>query len=672
MRAPIAILLFAALPLVAQVRESVTVNLVEVPVTVVDREGNPIRGLTKANFEMLDDGKARAISSFEAIDFTSRESLKSVSALNPAARRNFMLVFDLAFSSPKSMVKAQEAARAFINTMTQSYDRVAISTVDAEHGFRLLTAFTTDRNALLGAIGDPKNFAAIDPLQIAGNAIYEEGKNVSSAEIPSQHGDRAGAADPAAEQAHEISKQTARLDDAYVRARINRVITTLGGLAKMLNAVHGRKEVVLLSEGFDPKYVQGRDVRPSRELMEENEAASHGEIYNVDSDKRFGSADSMSVIDRMAQFFKRSDVVMHAIDIQGLRVQNDLREGSRINSNEGLFLVSKPTGGDVFRDTNNLQADFEKLLRQQEVVYVLGFDAPAQKAGTFHNLKVRLVNVPGNARITHRPGYYESGNESPIERSLTNAQIILNDMPQADLHVAALAAPFPTGLKNEQVPVILEINGDDLLKNANGKSATAEVFLYAFDDEGLVRDSMYQRMSLDLDKIGAKLKGAGLKWYGTLSLPEGKYAVKSLVRVAETDRKGYVRTDVVVPHAGDSAVLPPFFYDDAPGKWLMVKGASHAPANAPYPFEVNAEVFVPMASPHAGKFALFVYNIAPDEMTIETTPPAKVLSQLRGSGGVVKTVLQLDDPAGAKSVDVVVRKKGSADIRTARTELFSH
>jgi len=667
MRAPLAILLFLTTPLIAQVRENVTVNLVEVPVTVIDRAGNPVRGLTAANFELLDEGKARPIATFDAIDFTQPQSAQTMSPLNPVARRNFMLVFDLAFSSPKSLLKAQEAARDFIATMTQSRDRVAISSVDAEHGFRLLTAFTTDRNALLGAIGDPRNFTALDPLQIAGNSIYEEGKNVSGSEIPTGRSDRIG--DAAAEQIHEINKQTAKLDDAYVRARINRVIGTLGGLAKMLNAVHGRKEVVLLSEGFDPKYVQGRDVRPSRELSEENEAASHGEIWNVDSDKRFGSADSMSVIDRMAQLFKRSDVVMHAIDIQGLRVQNDLREGSRVNSNEGLFLVAKPTGGEVFRDTNNLKSNFEQMLRQQEVVYVLGFSAPAQKAGTFHNLKVRLVNAPGGARVTHRPGYYESGNESAVERELTNAQIILNDVPQADVHVAALSAPFPTGSKNAQVPVILEINGDDVLKSASGKSVTAEVFVYAFDDQGLVRDSIFQRMGLDLDKVGPKLKGGGLKWYGTLSLPEGKYAVKSLVRVAESDKKGYARTDVVVPRAGDSAVLQPFFYDESPQKWLMVKGASHAPANAAYPFEVNAEVFVPMAAPHGGKFAVFVYNVAPDEMTLETTPPAKVISQLRGSGGVVKTVMQLDNAAGAKSVDVVVRKKGSADVRSSRSIL---
>src|SRR5213593_959473 len=63
-----ALLLIAAGSL-AQVRETVNVNVVEVPVTVVDSSGNPIRGLTKANFELLDQGKKRDITSFDKIDF---------------------------------------------------------------------------------------------------------------------------------------------------------------------------------------------------------------------------------------------------------------------------------------------------------------------------------------------------------------------------------------------------------------------------------------------------------------------------------------------------------------------------------------------------------------------------------------------------------------------------
>src|SRR4051794_28963971 len=105
-----AVLLFAAVTLSAQsggqapasggqapspVRDNVTVSVVEVPVTVVDRDGKPVRGLTAANFRIVDEGKKRPLASFDAVDFASLESLTATSPLNPAARRNFMLLFDL-------------------------------------------------------------------------------------------------------------------------------------------------------------------------------------------------------------------------------------------------------------------------------------------------------------------------------------------------------------------------------------------------------------------------------------------------------------------------------------------------------------------------------------------------------------------------------------------------
>ena len=103
--------IFAASVVFGQVKESVTVSVVEVPVTVVDRGGNPIKGLTRENFEIIDEGKKREISSLDSIDFSSVESMSLASPLNPAARRNFLLVFDLTFSSPNSISRAQQGAR---------------------------------------------------------------------------------------------------------------------------------------------------------------------------------------------------------------------------------------------------------------------------------------------------------------------------------------------------------------------------------------------------------------------------------------------------------------------------------------------------------------------------------------------------------------------------------
>src|SRR6185436_2572967 len=123
------LLVVAAATVLAQVKETVNVNVVEVPVTVIDRNGNPVRGLDRANFEVFEDGKKREITAFDRIDFTSPESMAATSHLNPAARRNFMLLFDLTFSSPTSITRAQVAARDFIKRTVQDRDRVAIATV---------------------------------------------------------------------------------------------------------------------------------------------------------------------------------------------------------------------------------------------------------------------------------------------------------------------------------------------------------------------------------------------------------------------------------------------------------------------------------------------------------------------------------------------------------------
>src|SRR6185295_19439097 len=121
----------------------------------------------------------------------------------------------------------------------------------------------------------------------------------------------------------------------------------------------------------------------------DNEAILRGQSYMVDNDARYGNTASMTMVDRMAQSFRSSDVVLHAIDIQGVRVQNDVVSGSTINSNAGLYSVARPTGGEVFQNSNDLKGSFSRMLHAQEVVYVLAFQAPTAKPGSFHELKVK-------------------------------------------------------------------------------------------------------------------------------------------------------------------------------------------------------------------------------------------------------------------------------------------
>ena len=641
-----------AVTVAAQMRETVNVNVVEVPVTVVDSSGNPVRGLTAANFELYDNGTRREISGFDAIDFASTKSVTAVSPLNPNARRQFMLLFDLGYASPNGLARAQEAARKFVKESVQPRDLVAVSTIEPDRGFRLITAFTTDRALTSAAIADPRAYRGVDPLQIASNTVAFEPTQASGG------GGKAGA-DPAAEE-RETAGRMQHANEQAVRQRIDREIDALAALAKMLRAVPGRKQVVLLSEGFDPKYLQGRDVRATQEGFGENEAVIRGQAYTVDNDQRYGNSASMSLVDQMGQYFRQSDVVLNAIDIQGVRVQNDVQSGSRLTSNASLFILSRPTGGEVFENANDMKTNFDKMLHQQEVVYVLSFQAPTQKPGAFHNLKVKLVNVPGGARASNRAGYYEGGSETPQERTLSNAEVIVNDIPQNDLHLHALTAAFPTGGANLQVPVILELNGNDVLKDVRGGSTKVEVYIYAFDSEGVVRDRLFQPVSLDLRKVADKLKTTGLKYYGTLSLPPGKYAVKALVRSVETNRRGFARTDIVIPKPGDVAGFSAVPFDDEM-KWVPFKGESHA-ANAPYPFVLNGQQVFPTTTAH-DKVALFVYGARTQDLTWQTNLKTTFLGRADGAGdGAAALVLQLD-PAAAKSgaLDITVKKKGTND-----------
>lgn len=652
----------------APFQEKVIVTYVEVPVTVLGRDNTPIRGLTQANFELRDGGEKRDIQSFDAIDFAAAGAQKIISPLNPASRRNFLLLFDLSYSSPISIGRAQDAARNFIVRSVGHRDLVGVAAIDVNHGVRFLTAFTTDRNLLNAAIRDPANFRGFDPLQIS----MARGFDLGSDSSPAPQG-ADGIEAIAKELAQDFARTAGRMDDSYRRNRVKQQVEMLGATARSLNKIAGRKHIVLLSEGFDPRLVQGRVVGDVKEQTQENIDALGGEVWKIDSDKRFGSASSQRSIADMAEEFRRADVVLHAVDIQGVRVQNDVQGGARVNSNEGLFLLANSTGGTVFRNSNNISSDFDRLARQHEVVYVIGFQAPVGRAGEFHDLKVKLVNVPG-ARVQHRGGYYSAGNESIVERTLSSAEVIMNDIPQTDIDLAAIAMPFPTAGGKSQVPVILEIAGDDLVKHSLKRGFTAEIYVYAFDEDGFVRDRLYQRMRIDLAQVGERLKGGGVKFYGTLSLPPGSYAIKNLVRIAETDAKGFQRVNVVVPSADDVSVLQPLFFEEPRG-WVMVKGGSNDATNAPYPFMLDGEAFIPAARAHlrSGEprlFTVWVYNAQPDEVTLEVAPAAKLVSS-KPDADVTKYVFALEHvPAGAHELGVTMRKKGSNDERRVTVPIF--
>ena len=618
------LLLAIALPTLAQqarVSETVEVDLVEVPVTVLDRAGNPVRGLTAANFELIDEGQKRPIAYFEEIDLATAAA-DDAEPVSPVAHRNFMILFDLSNSSPANVVRAREAANEFVTNQVRDADRIAVGTFSVESGFRLITTFTTDRELVRDAVntlGNPRFFAHSDPLFLAASirAAPDSAEDGGAGRGPGAGiGEELMAA--MEEQAGDFARMTGRDQQEFERGRITRQLRNFGGFAKALDSVPGRKQVILLTEGFDARLIQGRDSASSAETQEESAAVVFGESWKIDTDKRYGSTTGMNEVNEMAELFRRSDVVLHAMDIQGLRAAGEraARSGA---STESLFLITNPTGGEVFKNANDLNTNFQKLLRQQEVIYVLGFHAPATgNPGKFHELRVRLKEVPGRARVSHRSGYYEpSATVSPIENVLSASSILLSGATTGDFAVETLAVPFPGERGAAKVPVIVEIPAPRFLMAAGSESVAANLYIYAFDRGNRVGDFLHQPISAR----GGDASGRGIKYYGSLLLPPGDYELRTLVRFAGSESFGFHLAPLTVPDFDDHAVLRPFIFDDE-GDWQMLKGRPRSAAEVDYPFELAGESFIPSAIPHlregsSRKVALFTYNFPEDGMEID-------------------------------------------------------
>jgi VWFA-related protein len=607
----------SAFPAFAQnFSEAVQVTVIEVPVTVVDRAGKPVRGLTVNDFELTDDGKRVPITGFDALELSTLVSDTS-RPLPPAAYRNFLLMFDLSHSSPGNIKRAQDAAREFVSKYIGRRDLVAVATYGAEHGMALLTSFTADRALLdyaIRTLGAPKYFKMADPLRIA-----------TPSPTTSQPGqERPNLTETPGQALEELQKEMntfaqARNDDE-MRTRLRGQFKQFSGVARALDRLKGQKQVILLSEGFDPKLVQGRQDLSAQATQQQNAAVESGELWKVDSDDRFGSATSSKEIDEMATIFRRSDVTLHAIDIKGLRTDVDAAAGLKKSSNESLFLIARPTGGTVFQNSSDLGKNFSELVSQQDVVYLLSFEAKGGGAGKYHKLKVKVTRNGVGGRVQHRDGYYESSSKiSPIEQNLTLAEIMMTDIPVRDVPVTLFAVGMPSREGDGRVPVNVELPGPKLLEGVTGNSVTANLFVYAFDEQNQVKDFLQQRVALDVSKSGEQLRNGGMRYVGTLRVPPGKYAIKALTRIDETGRVGFTRTNIVVPEGKSPAVLAPVFLGQRPN-WINIAAPGRS-ADAVSAFSAMGMAYTPdaqpkLAAPGAYRIAVFLHETPSDKLQI--------------------------------------------------------
>lgn len=581
-----------------QFGETASVVAVEVPVEV-SVDGQPVRGLTVDNFEVYDGRQKQAVTGFEVVDLAA-PAQQAPAAVEPgvAARRHFLLLFDLLNSEPGSLTKARQAVSKMVANLPPA-DLVAVATYSRTHAAHLLLGFTTDRRqveAALDRLESPQLYDRNpDPLALIVQDMENEAPITGAATGGLAGGDTKAAA-------LENARDTARLSERISRQQqvgdVAALTSSFAELARMLAAARGRKYVVYLSEGFDSSLLSGKE----KEDADTQQAREFGETWNVDSDQTFGSSRVQNDLERMTEEFRKADCVIEAVDIGRLRAGADQR--SRASGTDSLVAMAKDTGGDMYQNFNDLGTAMGQMLNRTSVTYLLAFQPEGLKSdGKYRRITVKLKNGPKGAEVVYRPGYYAPlpyAQQPLLERRLQAAEMIVGGRDAGVIQIGALAAAFRTSGGKAYVPVIVEVDGKSLLAGQTQDLLPAEVYAYALDDKGEVKGFFVQSLGFDLKKVRASLEQGGFKFYGHLDLAPGHYSIRVMVRNGHTGASAIraLPVEVTADQDANPILLPPFFPETG-GRWMMVKEQpKQGQQPAPYPFVGKQDAFIPSASPH--------------------------------------------------------------------------
>ena len=329
----------------------VETELIDVPLQVKDKAGNPLTDLTKQNFVIYEDGKPQELVDFSAV----------------AAPFEVALLLDTSGSTRSDLQLIKRSALNFIGSLRPG-DRVAIISFKTERNDaeayavpEIISELTDDRNALKAAlerVGTSNSTPYYDGLIQVVEKIYE---------------------DPPAEE-FRGRRALVALTDAVDSASISdfaeaRELLDGAGVICYFIAVNTREffEANLLGDcEFTTRFSQAQIRR----------------YY-----KQFGDAK----IEKASSFCQLGD-------FERLAVSKTLYE----LANREMSDLAKTAGGEVFPagDLHDARIAFKRVAAAIGTQYKLGYySSNSEKDGKYRKIKVELKGVPAGATVRAREGY---------------------------------------------------------------------------------------------------------------------------------------------------------------------------------------------------------------------------------------------------------------------------
>jgi VWFA-related protein len=513
-----------------------TTQLVIVNVSVKDKSGNPVEGLTASDFTVLEDGKPQKLSVFEyqrledealpqpvlqargapAAAPTGGAKPLVATQIAPAKagevkykdRRLLVLFFDQASMPVSDQIRAQKAALKFLDTQMTKADVVAVMTFATD--LRVVQDFTNDRDLLtqvvkkigIGETGMADGSTGDDSEADTGDAFTQD-------------------------------------DSEFNIFNTDRKLAALESAVKMLASLPEKKSLVYFASGMSRTGIDNQ-----AQLRATINAAIRSNVAFYPVDAR-GLVATAPIGD--ATKGSPGGRAMYSGSSQRTQLSN------LQNQQETLDTLASDTGGKALLDNNDLSLGIVQAQKAISSYYILGYYSSNEALdGRYRRIKVSIAKHL-TAKLDYRPGYFASKEfkrftSSDRERQLQEA-LMLGD-PVTDLTLAVEVNYFRQGKDRYFVPVAVKIPGTDIeLAKKGGAESTRLDFIGEVKDargvlQGTVRDDITVKLK---GEAAAELSRRNLAYDTGFTLPPGAYTLKFLARENETGKMGTFETKFTIP-----------------------------------------------------------------------------------------------------------------------------
>jgi len=514
---------------------SVKAQLVVETVTVKDKQGKFIPGLTASDFALTEDGAPETVRFCEHQDLATEAHALPVSApgteelklykrlarsqVTPEPegsdryknRRLLALYFDMSAMRPADQLRALSAAEQFVRTQMTSVDLVSILRYSGG-SVDVLQDFSADRNKL---------------LSILETLVVGEGQG--SAESI----DDASSADTGAAFGQD--------DSEFNVFNTDRQLAALQTAAQELGQLNEKKLLIYFASGLR---LNGID----------NQAQLHATVdAAIKAGVSFWPVDARGLVAEAPLGDASQGSPGNAGVYSGTAALASTSNLQR--SQDTLFALAGDTGGKALLDTNDLTRGIVQAQQSVTDYYILGYYTTNKaQNGRFRHVSISLTKGL-DATLKYRQGYYAGKEFAKFtavdkERQLEDALLLEN--PITELSIAMEIDHFQLNRAEYFVPIIIKIPGSEL---ALAKRGGAEHTLIDFVGEikdlvggttvTNVRDNVNIKLS---DATAAELAHRPIEYDTGFTLLPGRYRIKLLARDDETGRIGTYETEFVIPN----------------------------------------------------------------------------------------------------------------------------